>query len=270
MISLLERIFIKDREEVKNPMVRKKYGILCGAVGIFLNILLFMGKFVAGYITNSISITADAINNLSDAGSSAVTLIGFQMAGAKPDMNHPFGHGRIEYVSGLIVSGAIIIMAFELMKTSIDKMIHPKPVEFSKLAVAILLIAIAVKMYMAYYNYRIGKKIESAAMRATAIDSLSDTCATTAVLAASIIGFMTGAQVDGICGVLVGIFIFYAGISAAKDTLNPLLGQPPEEEFVQQIERQVLSHEEIRGLHDLVVHDYGPGRRMISLHAEVP
>lgn len=270
MVSVLAGLFIKNKEDVKNPQVRQKYGMLCGVVGILLNVLLFTGKFLAGTISKSISITADAFNNLSDAGSSVITLIGFRMSGAEPDVDHPFGHGRIEYVSGLIVSGAILIMAFELIKSSVEKIIHPESVEFSMVAVGILIVSICVKLYMAYYNHSIGKKIESAAMGATATDSLSDSCATTVVLIAAIVGKLTGLQIDGYCGVLVGIFIFYAGISAARDTLNPLLGQPPEEAFVEQIEELVLKHSEVSGIHDLVVHDYGPGRMMISLHAEVP
>lgn len=270
MISVLAEIFIKNKEEVKDPQVRQKYGMLCGMLGILLNVLLFIGKFLAGTVSKSISITADAFNNLSDAGSSVITLIGFRMSGAEPDVDHPFGHGRIEYISGLIVSGAILIMAFELIKSSVEKIIHPEAVEFSIMAAVILLISIGVKLYMAYYNHSIGKKIESAAMKATAMDSLSDSCATTVVLVAAIAGKLTGLQIDGYCGVLVGVFIFYAGINAARDTLNPLLGQPPKEEFVEQIEELVLKHEDVRGIHDLVVHDYGPGRVMISLHAEVP
>ena len=270
MVSVLAGLFIKNKEDVKNPKVRQQYGMLCGVVGILLNILLFAGKFLAGTMSKSISITADAFNNLSDAGSSVITLIGFRMSGAEPDVDHPFGHGRIEYISGLIVSGAILIMAFELMKSSVGKIIHPEPIEFSILVVVILMVSICVKLYMAYYNHSIGKRIESAAMGATATDSLSDSCATTVVLLAAIVGKLTGLQIDGYCGVLVGIFIFYAGISAAKDTLNPLLGQPPEDEFVGQIEELVMKHPEVRGIHDLIVHDYGPGRMMISLHAEVP
>lgn len=270
MVSVLAGLFIKNKEDVKNPKVRQQYGMLCGMVGILLNILLFAGKFLAGTISKSISITADAFNNLSDAGSSVITLIGFRMSGAEPDVDHPFGHGRIEYISGLIVSGAILIMAFELIKSSVEKIIHPEPIEFSILIGVILLVSIGVKLYMAYYNHSIGKRIESAAMGATATDSLSDSCATTVVLIAAIVGKLTGLQIDGYCGVLVGIFIFYAGISAARDTLNPLLGQPPEDEFVGQIEELVMKYPEVRGIHDLIVHDYGPGRMMISLHAEVP
>ena len=270
MITLLVNMLIHEKEDVKNPKVRQQYGMICGLVGIMLNILLFAGKFVAGLLSHSISITADAFNNLSDAGSSCVTLVGFKMAGAKPDVNHPFGHGRIEYVTGLIVSGAILVMAFELIKSSVEKILHPEPVTFGVLSLWILLASIVVKIYMAFYNYKIGKKLDSAAMRATATDSLSDTCATAAVLAGALVGEFTGLQIDGWCGILVGLFIFYAGISAARDTLNPLLGQPPEEDFVRQIENIVLSYQEICGIHDLLVHDYGPGRRMISLHAEVP
>lgn len=270
MVTILVNLLIRDKEDVKNPDVRQKYGMLCGTVGIVLNIFLFLGKFLAGTISHSISITADAFNNLSDAGSSCVTLVGFKMAGAKPDVSHPFGHGRIEYVAGLIVSGAIIVMAFELVRSSAEKIMHPQAVTFSVLTAVILLVSILVKIYMAYYNFQIGKKVDSAAMRATATDSLSDTCATAVVLIASVVGKFSGLQIDGYCGVLVGLFIFYAGISAARETLDPLLGQAPDVEFVQQIGKIVLAHEEICGIHDLLVHDYGPGRLMISLHAEVP
>lgn len=270
MVTLLARIFIRDGEDTSSPRVRQAYGMLTGIVGILLNILLFAGKFLAGTISNSISITADAFNNLSDAGSSFVTLIGFKLAGAKPDPDHPFGHGRIEYISGLIVSGVILLMAFELIKDSIDKIIHPQAVEFSLIAILILVVSILIKIYMYYYNMSISKKIDSAAMKATAVDSLSDTLATTVVLIASIVAKYTGLQIDGYCGVLVGLFIFYAGFSAAKETLDPLLGQPPAEEFVEQIEEIVLSYEMVQGIHDLIVHDYGPGRVMISLHAEIP
>lgn len=270
MISLLSRLFIADRENTSNPEVRKAYGVLCGGTGIALNILLFAGKFLAGFLSNSIAITADAFNNLSDAGSSLITLVGFQMAGQEPDPHHPFGHGRIEYLSGLFVSVAILIMAFELIQSSVDKILHPQPVVFSWLTIVILLVSIAVKVYMAFYNKSIGKKIDSAAMKATATDSLSDTLATTVVLAASLTAHFTGLKIDGYCGILVGLFIFYAGYSAAKDTISPLLGQPPQPDFVKNVEAIVMSYEHVQGIHDMVVHDYGPGRVMISLHAEVP
>lgn len=268
MITFLSKFFIKEKKD--KIKIRREYGMLCGVVGILLNILLFIGKFFAGTISNSIAITADAINNLSDAGSSFVTLIGFKLAGAKPDPEHPFGHGRIEYVSGLVVSAAILLMAYELLRDSVGKIIHPEETTFSTLIVVILAISILVKLYMYLYNSRIAKRIDSAAMKATAMDSLSDTCATAVVLLATLVGHFSGFYIDGYCGALVAVFIFFAGISAAKETLNPLLGQPPEKEFVQEIDRIVMAHDEVCGIHDLIVHDYGPGRRMISLHAEVP
>ncbi|MCM1259189.1 MAG: cation diffusion facilitator family transporter [Roseburia sp.] len=268
MITILAGIFV--HEEDSPTKIRETYGMLCGLVGIFLNVVLFGGKLFAGTVCHSIAITADAFNNLSDAGSSAVTLVGFRLAGQKPDTEHPFGHGRIEYVAGLIVSAVILIMAVELIQDSVKKIIHPQAAEFSTVSAVILLASIAVKLYMSYYNRKVGEKLDSATMRATATDSLSDTAATTAVLLSMVIGHYTGLMIDGWCGALVGGFIFMAGISAAKDTLNPLLGQPPEEGFVNQISEIVTAHPGIMGIHDLVVHDYGPGRQMISLHAEVP
>ncbi|MCI8282247.1 MAG: cation transporter [Lachnospiraceae bacterium] len=270
MVGFLAKRLIKDHENVKEPRVRQSYGILCGTIGICLNIFLFAGKFLAGSVTKSISITADAFNNLSDAGSSFVTLAGFKMAGAKPDMGHPFGHGRIEYIAGLVVSGVILIMAFELVKSSVEKIIHPQPVEYTVFAMVILLVSILVKLYMYSYNRAVAKKLDSAAVRAVALDSLSDSCATAVVFFAALAGKLAGLPLDGYCGVLVGLFIFYAGIKAAKETLDPLLGQAPEPEFVEQVEKLVLSHEEVCGIHDLIVHDYGPGRRFLSVHAEVP
>ena len=270
MVNILAKFFIKDNKNVSNPKVRQAYGLLCGALGIFLNVLLFAGKFIAGTISNSIAITADAFNNLSDAGSSLVTLLGFKLSAAKPDPEHPFGHGRIEYISGLIVSAAILLMAYELIRDSIDKIINPASIEFSILSIVILIVSIIVKLYMAYYNKTIGNKINSAAMTATSFDSLSDSVATTVVLIATLVSHFFGIKIDGYCGVLVGLFIFYAGYNAAKETLGPLLGQPPEAEFVKQVEKIVMSYEPVFGIHDMVVHDYGPGRLMISLHAEVP
>lgn len=270
MVTILSKLFIKERENPTAPHVREAYGVLCGALGIFFNLILFSTKFFAGSISGSIAITADAFNNLSDAGSSLISLLGFKLAGQKPDPGHPFGHGRIEYLSGMIVAVAILLMAVELIKSSVAKIIRPETISFSPVIVLILSISIVVKLYMAYYNRTTSRLIHSAAMKATSIDSLSDTCATAVVLAATLICHFTGLLIDGYCGVLVGLFIFYAGFSALKDTMNPLLGQPPEKEFVEEIEQLVLSHEDILGIHDLVVHDYGPGRVMISLHAEVP
>lgn len=268
MVTLLGRLLIRQegREEAE---IRKAYGILCGAVGIFFNILLFAGKFFAGTLSGSIAITADAFNNLSDAGSSVVTLLGFQLAGQKPDTHHPFGHGRMEYLSGLVVSMLILLMGVELGKSSLEKILHPEEVDFSPLIVGILCVSIAVKLYMFLYNKRIGKKLGSTAMEATAMDSLSDCVATTAVLAATLVGHFTGLRIDGWCGILVACFILWSGIGAARDTLDPLLGTPPTAEFVGRIRDLVMAHKGIIGIHDLIVHDYGPGRVMISLHAEV-
>ena len=270
MIKLLARWFIKNRENIEDGAVRRAYGQLCGLVGIGLNILLFAGKFFAGTLSGSIAITADAFNNLSDAGSSVVTLLGFRLAGRKPDPEHPFGHGRMEYISGLVVSALILLMGVELAKSSWAKIRQPEPVEFSVIAIVILLCSVLVKVYMFAYNRSIGKKIHSTAMVATGIDSLSDTISTVAVLLAMLVGHWTNLLIDGWVGMLVALFILYSACRAAMETLNPLLGQPPEAEFVEKIEELVMSHGEVKGIHDMVVHDYGPGRLMISLHAEVP
>lgn len=267
MISILSKIFIRGKE---GSAKRKAYGTLCSIVGILLNVFLFAGKYFAGIISGSVAITADAFNNLSDAGSSFITLVGFLFAGKKPDPDHPFGHGRFEYISGFVVSIAILLMGFELLRSSVDKIIHPKPVDTSTLTMVILLVSIAVKLYMAFYNRSVGRKIGSAAMEATAIDSLSDSVATTVVLLAMLVMRFAGINIDGVCGVLVAVFILYAGIRAAKETLDPLMGLAPDKEFVEQVEQIVMSHDMVKGIHDLVVHDYGPGRSMISLHAEVP
>ena len=270
MITLLSKWLIRDHQKMGDPLVRRAYGQLCGIVGIALNVLLFAGKFFAGTLSGSIAITADAFNNLSDAGSSVVTLLGFRLAGKKPDPEHPFGHGRIEYISGLVVAALILLMGVELAKSSFQKILHPEEVEFSIAAVVILIASIAVKLYMSVYNRRIGKKINSAAMVATGIDSLSDTISTAAVLVAMLVGKFSGLMIDGWVGMVVALFILYSACRAAMEALNPLLGQAPEEEFVQSIEELVMSHDEVCGIHDLMVHDYGPGRVMISLHAEVP
>ena len=252
MVSLLARLFIKP--DGKAPAeVRKAYGLLCGAVGIFLNVCLFAGKFFAGTLSGSIAITADAFNNLSDAGSSVVTLLGFQLAGQKPDLHHPFGHGRMEYLSGLAVSMLILLMGVELAKSSMEKILHPAPVDSSALVVAILCVSIAVKLYMSFYNRTIGKKIQSTAMEATAADSLSDSAATLAVLVATLVSRFTGLMIDGWCGILVAAFILYSGFNAAKDTIDPLLGTPPTEEFVNQISTLVLNSPGVLGIHDLIV-----------------
>ena len=270
MISLLAKWFIPRREQAEDGAVRWAWGALCGFVGIALNLLLFAGKLASGALSGSIAVTADAFNNLSDAGSSVVTLLGFRLAGKKPDSDHPFGHGRMEYVSGLVVAGLILLMGAELAKTSVDKIAHPEAVTFSWLAAAILLVSIAVKLYMYMYNKAVGKKIGSAAMAATAADSLSDTAATAAVLLSMIVGRLANVQLDGWVGLLVALFILWSAVQAARDTISPLLGQAPDPALVKEIEALVMAHDTVVGVHDLVVHDYGPGRRIISLHAEVP
>ena len=270
MIGLLAKHFIHDYQNVGAPEVRRAYGVLCGAVGIVINLLLFALKLFVGTLAGSVAITADAFNNLSDAGASIVTLLGFRLAGQKPDPEHPFGHGRLEYISGLIVSLVILLMGFELLRDAVGAILHPEAVECSALTVSILLISICAKCYMYCYNHGVGKKLNAAAMQATAADSLSDCAATTAVLLATLAGHFLHWQIDGWCGLVVSLLILWAGFQAAKDTLSPLLGQPPTEEFVQQIHDIVMANKSICGIHDLVVHDYGPGRVMISLHAEVP
>jgi len=270
MISLLAKRFIKDYNNMKSSHVRHSYGMLCGIVGIVLNVFLFAGKFLAGTISHSIAITADAINNLSDAGSSFIALAGFKLASQKPDPDHPYGHGRIEYLSGLFVSLLIILMAVELIKTSFDKIIHPTETTISPLVIVILVASILVKLYMSVYNKTIGNMIDSTALLATAADSRGDMLATLLVLVSSCISYFFGIQIDGYCGLLVGLFILYAGFNAAKDTVDPLLGKAPDKEYVQKIEEIVTSHDLILGIHDMMIHDYGPGRVVVSLHAEVP
>ena len=269
MIKLLTKLFIKDHENVANAAVRRAYGTMCSLYGIFLNLLLFAGKYFAGVISGSVAITADAFNNLSDAGSSIITLLGFAIAGKKPDLDHPFGHGRAEYLAGLALSAVIILMGFELAKSSFDKILHPEPINTGLLPALILVCSILVKFYMCLYNRSVGKKINSAAMQATAVDSLSDSVATTVVLLSMGIAYFFHVNIDGYAGLLVAVFIIYAGFNAAKDTVSPLLGQAPDPEFLQQIADIVTAHPEVVGIHDLVVHDYGPGRVMVSLHAEV-
>ena len=270
MTDFLIKTFIRDSEQVHDPAVRERYGVLSGVVGLLLNLLLSAGKLCAGVLSASISITADAFNNLSDAGSSVVTLVGFKLAGQKADDGHPFGHGRLEYLTGLLVSLVILLVGLELGKSSIEKILHPEPVSFSVVSVIILAISILVKLWMCLFNRRLGRRIGSAAMAATAADSLSDVAATSAVLAGTLVGRMTGLAIDGWVGALVAVFILRAGWGAAKDTINPLLGQNPDPELVRNIQTTVLSHPQVTGMHDLIIHDYGPGRSMMSFHAEVP
>ena len=266
---MLARVFLKPEGKTE-AQVRKGYGVLCGAVGVCLNLLLFLGKLLAGLASGSIAVVADAVNNLSDAGSSVVTLLGFHLAEQKPDHDHPFGHGRAEYLSGLVVAMLILLMGFELAQSSVGKILNPVPAEGGWRGTATLCAALAVKVYMAFYNRRIGKRIGSTAMEAAALDSLGDCAATSVVLLASLVERYTDLVLDGWGGLLVALFILWSGFQAAKTTMDPLLGTPPSAEFVEEIRTLVLAHQPILGVHDIIVHDYGPGRRMISLHAEVP
>nr|WP_297312017.1 cation diffusion facilitator family transporter [uncultured Oscillibacter sp.] len=269
MITMLARLFLKPAGKPE-AQLRKGYGVLCGAVGVGLNLLLFCGKLAAGLASGSIAVVADAVNNLSDAGSSVVTLLGFHLAEQKPDHHHPFGHGRMEYLSGLVVSMLILLMGFELAQSSVEKILHPVPANAGWQVTAMLCAAILVKLYMAFYNRRAGRRIGSTALEAAALDSLGDCAATAVVLAASLVERYTDLILDGWGGLLVALFILWSGVQAVRTTIDPLLGTPPSAEFVEEIRSLVLSHQPILGVHDLIVHDYGPGRRMISLHAEVP
>lgn len=269
MSELLLRLFV-PKGSPDDPVVRTRCGLLSGITGIILNIILVAGKLTVGIIAGSVAIIADAINNFSDAASSVITLAGFKLAGQKPDKEHPFGHGRIEYVAGLIVSVLIIFMGFELAWSSIEKIITPEAAEFSYAAMGVLIAAILVKFWLFYFNKKIAKRINSPSIAATASDSISDVIATGVVLAALIAGQYTTFPIDGVAGVIVAIFIFKAGWGAVKTTQAPLLGRPMSKELADAIDKLALEHENILGIHDLIYHDYGPGRAIVSFHAEVP
>lgn len=270
MIKLLAKIFIKNHNDYQNEKVRSQYGILCGAFGIFLNAVLFTLKFVFGTLAASVAMVADAFNNLSDAASSVVQILGFKLSTKKPDPDHPFGHGRIEYISGLVVSFLILYMGVALLKDSVLSIMHPKKPDTSILSIVIMGIGVLVKLYMYLYNHLISRKIDSVAMDVVAKDSLNDVISTGVVIIAIIGSRFTTLPLDGIGGVVVAAFILKTGFEAAADTVAPLLGTAPSAELVYQIEEELMKHKPIIGMHDLVVHDYGPGRMMISLHAEVP
>lgn len=269
MSELLLRLFV-PKGSPDDPVVRTRCGLLSGITGIILNIILVAGKLTVGIIAGSVAIIADAINNFSDAASSVITLAGFKLAGQKPDKEHPFGHGRIEYVAGLIVSVLIIFMGFELAWSSIEKIITPEAAEFSYTAMGVLIAAILVKFWLFYFNRKIAKRINSPSIAATASDSISDVIATGVVLVALIAGQYTTFPIDGVAGVIVAIFIFKAGWGAVKTTQAPLLGRPMSKELADAIDKLALEHENILGIHDLIYHDYGPGRAIVSFHAEVP
>lgn len=268
--ELLFRLFIKNHENTKDLKTRTAYGVLAGAVGVVVNLILTAAKLFIGSLTGSISITADAVNNLADAGSSVVTLAGFQVAKRPADKEHPYGHGRVEYISALVVAFLVLLMGFELLKSSVGKIYRPEPVTFSVTALVILVLSMLFKLWLAYFNGAVGKRIHSGAAKAVVADSLSDTAATGAALLALILSKSTSAPVDGWFGLVVAGFILYSGAGILKDTISPLLGQPPEKELVDAIEAKILSYDGVVGVHDLIVHDYGPGRLFASAHAEVP
>ena len=269
MTNLLPRLCIRDYQNLDNPRVRSAYGKLAGAVGIVCNVLLFGAKLAVGTLSGSVSITADAVNNLSDASSSVVTLIGFKLAEKPADADHPFGHARIEYLSGLIVAAMILMIGVELVKSSFDKILHPAAVDFSLAAALVLLLSIALKLWMAHFNRALGRRIQSETLIATAADSRNDVISTAAVFLAGAVGQVTGWRVDGYMGLAVALFILYSGVSIAKDTIDPLLGEAPSPELIEMVSREIRSYDKVLGIHDLMVHDYGPGRRFASVHVEM-
>ena len=269
MQDWLIRKFIKNYDNTHDLSVRTAYGKLSGKVGIFCNTLLFAGKFFVGTIAGSVSITADAVNNLSDAASSIISLIGFKMAEKPADEDHPYGHARYEYLSGLTVAVMIILIGFELFKSSLNKVLHPSAVDFSWVAVGVLICSILIELWMALFNRSMGKKINSQALEATAADSRNDVVSTGAVLAATIISHFCSVELDGYMGIAVAVFILYSGMGLVKDTLDPLLGKAPDPEFVDYIQNKIMSYKGVLGTHDLMIHDYGPGRQFASVHVEM-
>ncbi len=270
MTNLLIKIFIRDRENTTSPKVRTAYGTLSGAVGILVNILLSIAKLIIGSISHSIAITGDALNNLSDAASSAISLLGFRISSKPADEKHPYGHGRLEYLCGLAVAVIIMFMGLELIKSSAAKIFsHEKP-EFSLVAIAVLVISILGKLWLALFNRKIGKAINSDTVDAVVKDSLSDIAATTVSILSLILSQYFSLPFDGIFGVIVSLFVLWAGIGVFRNTSSSLLGQQPEPETVKMIEEKILSYEGVYGVHDLIVHDYGPGRCFVTAHAEVP
>lgn len=269
MTDLLIKLFIKNNDNIKDAEVREKYGLLGSIVGIIVNIILSAAKYAIGVISKSVSITADAINNLADAASCIVTLVSFKMAARKPDKEHPFGHGRIEYIAALAVGFLVELMGYELIKSSISKIRNPEAVEFSIPAVAVLVVSILGKVWLYIFNKKLGNKIQSPAMLAVAKDSLSDTTATLVAAIALICSIFTDFPVDGYMGLIVSGFIVMSGFGILKESVSILLGTPPEKEVVDELVEYVLSSEEILGIHDLVIHSYGASSTFASLHAEI-
>ena len=270
MTQLLLRLFVRNYTDTGSPEVRTACGWLAGWVGIVVNVLLFLGKLIAGALTGSVSITADAVNNLSDASGSVVTLLGFRLAAKPADDEHPYGHDRAEYLAGLAVAALILLIGVELVKTSIKKIIAPTEVAFSAAAAAVLLVSIVCKLYLALFDRKLGKMIQSPALEAAAADSRNDVISTAAVLAAAVISRVSGVQVDGWAGLAVALFILWSGVGIAKDTIDPLLGRAPDEQLVHTIANEIRGYDaRVLGIHDLMVHDYGPGRRFASVHVEL-
>ncbi len=269
LIGLLIRVCLKGGSP-QDPAVRRRCGTVSGGVGIALNTLLFLSKIIGGVATASVAMVADGINNLSDAATSVVTLVGFRLAGQEADAQHPFGHGRMEYVTGLIVALAILLMGIEVGKSAVDALIHPASVQTTTLSLVILVAAIGVKLWMFFFNRALGRCLSSKAMEATAADSLSDVASTSVVLLSALLSGRVPFPVDGLAGLAVALLILKTGWEAGRETLDPLLGRPMDPELAADIDRVVLAHKDVLGIHDLVYHDYGPGRAMMSFHAEVP
>ncbi|MBQ4572169.1 MAG: cation transporter [Clostridia bacterium] len=269
MQKILVKLFIRDPENTSNLKVREAYGTLGSITGIVVNLILAIIKYIAGVLSGSISVTADAINNLSDAGSSIISLIGVKLSAMPADKDHPYGHGRVEYISALGVSFFVLLMGIELFKSSVDKIVNPAPVKFNWIALIILLVSILMKLWLGYFNKKLGEKINSAPMIAVMKDSFSDCLATSVALVAIIVSAFSDISIDGYLGIIVAGFIFLAGFNILKDTMADLLGKPADKEFTEQIEKKIMSYDKIVGVHDMIVHDYGPGRRFASAHAEV-
>lgn len=269
MRKLLYRIFIRDYDNVKDPKVRENYGKMAGMVGIVTNLFLSVSKFITGYLFNSIAIMADSVNNITDTTSSVITLFGFKLSAKPEDEEHPYGHARFEYLTGLVVSLLIMILGLKLLATSFDKVLHPEPVEFSLIAVAVLLVAIGIKVWQSIFNIKTGELIQSVTLKATGIDSRNDVIVTSAILACVFIEKFTGLHLDGWMGCIVALFVIWSGFLLIKETSSPLLGKAPEPELVREIETRITSQSGVLGIHDLVVHDYGPGRIFASVHVEV-
>ena len=269
MTNWLLRTFVKNSEDLESPKVRSRVGVLAGVTGIVCNLLMFFGKLLVGIMTASVSITADALNNLSDATSSVVTMLGFWLGSRPADDDHPYGHARYEYLAGLAVSALILVIGVELGKSSLEKIFHPQAIRFGLVPALVLVVSILVKFWMSAFNHSLGQKIHSETLEATAADSRNDVITTAAVLAASLIELATGLKVDGFMGLAVALFILWSGVGLAKDTVSPLLGEGADPELREKIVDKLRENPKVLGFHDLMVHDYGPGQRFASIHVEM-